>query len=112
MSDISDLDILTMAADIADRESMATWRSDDLEFETKPDGSPVSVTDKLIERLLRELLAEHRPGDRIIGEEEGETAGETAVRRRARPDRVRVAGCSIRSTAPAASWRDAAPGER
>ncbi len=77
MSSVSDLDILMMAADIADRESMATWRSADLEFEIKPDGSPVSVTDKLIERLLRELLAEHRPHDRIIGEEEGETTGET-----------------------------------
>ncbi len=78
MSSVSDLEIVMMAADLADRESMATWRSDDLEFEIKADGSPVSVTDKLIERLLRELLAEHRPDDRIIGEEEGETAGEAA----------------------------------
>ena len=77
MSNVSDLDILMMAADLADRESMATWRSDDLEVEIKPDGSPVSATDKLIERLLRELLAEHRPDDRIIGEEQGETEGET-----------------------------------
>ena len=69
----SDLDLLFTAADIADRESMRTWRSDDLEVEIKPDGSPVSATDKLIERLLRDLLAEQRPGDRIIGEEEGET---------------------------------------
>jgi histidinol-phosphatase len=76
MSDVSDLDILLAAADIADRESMATWRSDDLEVEIKPDGSPVSATDKLIERLLRELLAEHRPHDRILGEEEG---GETGI---------------------------------
>ncbi len=73
MSDVSDLDILLLAADIAERESMRTWRSDDLEVEIKPDGSPVSATDKLIERLLRELLAEHRPHDRIIGEEEGHT---------------------------------------
>ena len=73
MSDVSDLAILLLAADIADRESMATWRSDDLEVEIKPDGSPVSATDKLIERLLRELLAEHRVDDRIIGEEEGDT---------------------------------------
>ena len=73
MSDVSDLDILLLAADLADRESMATWRSDDLEVEIKPDGSPVSATDKLIERLLRDLLAEHRPDDRILGEEEGDT---------------------------------------
>ncbi len=73
MSRVSDLDIMMMAADLADRESMATWRSDELEVEIKPDGSPVSATDKLIERLLRELIADHRPDDRIIGEEEGET---------------------------------------
>ena len=73
MSDRSDDDLLLLAADIADRESMRTWRSDDLEVEIKPDGSPVSATDKLIERLLRELLAEHRPSDGVLGEEGGET---------------------------------------
>jgi histidinol-phosphatase len=73
MRAVSDLDILLLAADIADHASMATWRNDDLEVEVKQDGSPVSATDKLIERLLRELLAEHRPHDRIIGEEEGDT---------------------------------------
>lgn len=73
MSDPTDLDLVLLAADIAERESMRTWRSDDLEVEFKPDGSPVSATDKLIERLLRELLAEHRPGDRVLGEEEGDT---------------------------------------
>ncbi len=69
----TDLELLVLAADIADRESMRTWRSGDLDVEMKADGSPVSATDKLIERLLRELLAEHRPDDRIIGEEEGDT---------------------------------------
>jgi histidinol-phosphatase len=77
MDTITDRDILLLAADLADRESMRTWRSDDLEVEIKPDGSPVSATDKLIERLLRELLAEHRPDDRIIGEEEA-TSGSGA----------------------------------
>jgi histidinol-phosphatase len=78
MTTLTDHDLLRVAADLADRESMRTWRSDDLQVEIKPDGSPVSATDKLVERLLRELLAEHRPHDRIIGEEEGETAGEMA----------------------------------
>lgn len=73
MTTPTDPELLMLAADIADRESMHTWRSDDLEVEIKPDGSPVSATDKLIERLLRELLAEHRPDDRILGEEEGDT---------------------------------------
>ncbi len=73
MSDLSDLDILFAAADLADREAMRTWRSEDLAVEIKPDGSPVSTTDKKIERLLRQLLAEHRPHDRVLGEEEGDT---------------------------------------
>ena len=73
MDDVSDLDILLLAADIAERESMRTWRSSDLVVEIKPDGSPVSATDKRIERLLRELLGEHRPDDRVLGEEEGAT---------------------------------------
>jgi len=74
MSDVSDRDILQLAADLADRESMADFRRPDLEVQIKPDGSPVSATDQRIERMLRELLAEHRPLDRILGEEEG---GET-----------------------------------
>ncbi len=73
MSDRSDLELLFAAADLADRESMRTWRSEDLAVEIKPDGSPVSATDTLIERLLRELLAEHRPDDRVLGEEGGDT---------------------------------------
>lgn len=73
VSDLSDLELLFAAADLADRESMRTWRSEDLVVEIKPDGSPVSATDKLVERLLRELLAEHRPDDRVLGEEEGDT---------------------------------------
>ncbi len=71
MPPLSDLELLLAAADLADRESMRTWRSPDLAVEIKPDGSPVSATDALIERLLRELLAEHRPDDVILGEEEG-----------------------------------------
>jgi histidinol-phosphatase len=71
----SDLDLLLLAADIADRESMRIWRTDDLVVEIKPDGSPVTPTDRLIERRLRELLTEHRPHDRVLGEEEGDRPG-------------------------------------
>lgn len=35
---------------------------------------PVTVVDTETERLLRELLAEHRPGDQVLGEEEGGSA--------------------------------------
>ena len=76
MTGLSDLEILLHAADIAERESMRTWRSDELEVEIKPDGSPVSTTDRLIEEFLRSLLAEHRPHDRVLGEEQGDQQGE------------------------------------
>lgn len=39
----------------------------------KPDGSPVTDADVEIERRLRLLIAEHRPGDGVLGEELGET---------------------------------------
>lgn len=39
----------------------------------KPDGSPVTDADVEIERKLRQLIAEHRPGDGVLGEELGET---------------------------------------
>ena len=70
---ISDIELALLAADIADRESMRTFRTDDLEVTVKGDGSPVTSTDRLIERLVRELIAEHRPGDRVLGEEEGDS---------------------------------------
>lgn len=35
---------------------------------------PVTVVDTETERLLRERLAEHRPGDHVLGEEEGGSA--------------------------------------
>ena len=40
---------------------------------------PVTVVDTETERLLRDRLAELRPGEHILGEEEGgSTAGRTA----------------------------------
>jgi histidinol-phosphatase len=37
----------------------------------KPDGTPVSQADIEIERSLVDLLARHRPGDAVLGEELG-----------------------------------------
>ena len=52
---------------------------------------PVTVVDTETERLLRDRLAELRPGEHILGEEEGGPSG--GGRRAARP------GCSTPSTA-------------
>jgi histidinol-phosphatase len=45
----------------------------------KPDGSPVTEADVAVERRLRELIADERPLDGVLGEELGET-GSTARR--------------------------------
>jgi len=39
----------------------------------KPDGSPVSEADVEVERRLRQLIAEQRPGDGVLGEELGQS---------------------------------------
>jgi len=41
----------------------------------KPDGTTVSAADLAVERRLLELLAQHRPGDAILGEELGSSGG-------------------------------------
>jgi histidinol-phosphatase len=37
----------------------------------KPDGTPVTAADREIEQAIRSHLAKHRPGDAILGEEQG-----------------------------------------
>jgi histidinol-phosphatase len=46
----------------------------DLPQETKKDGSVVTVADRAVETVIREVLTAARPGDAILGEEHGETA--------------------------------------
>jgi histidinol-phosphatase len=43
--------------------------------EHKADGSIVTLADRAVEAAIREVLAEARPGDAVLGEEAGETAG-------------------------------------
>ncbi|MBG0567405.1 inositol monophosphatase family protein [Actinoplanes aureus] len=47
----------------------------DLPREVKADGSVVTRADRAVEAVIREALTAARPGDAILGEEEGETAG-------------------------------------
>jgi histidinol-phosphatase len=52
----------------------------DLPREQKADGSIVTLADRAVEAAIREVLADARPDDAMLGEEAGETAG-TADRR-------------------------------
>jgi len=66
-----DLAFALSLADDADAISLARFRAHDLRIETKPDLTPVSEADREVEAMLRERLARERPGEAVLGEEEG-----------------------------------------
>jgi histidinol-phosphatase len=72
-----DLALALELADAADAITLARFRATDLRIETKPDLTPVTEADQAVERELRTLLAELRPEQAVVGEEEG-TTGEGA----------------------------------
>src|SRR5690242_19242932 len=45
----------------------------ELPRELKADGSVVTAADRAVEAAVREVLGEARPGDAVLGEEEGQT---------------------------------------
>ena len=47
----------------------------DLRVETKPDLTPVTDADRTVERELRRRIAESRPNDSVLGEEDGGGGG-------------------------------------
>ena len=73
-----DLAFALELADAADALSLPPFRDLDLVVETKPDLSPVTEADRAVERELRRIVAERRPGESFLGEEDGESgAGDT-----------------------------------
>jgi histidinol-phosphatase len=66
-----DLAFALSLADAADTISMARFRAADLQVETKPDLTPVSEADRLVETTLRARIEQDRPGEAVLGEEEG-----------------------------------------
>ena len=66
-----DLAFALSLADDADAISMARFRATDLQVETKPDLTPVSEADRLVESTLRARIEQERPGEAVLGEEEG-----------------------------------------
>jgi histidinol-phosphatase len=65
----SDLELALEMASVADQLAMSRYRALDLSVETKPDFTPVTEADRAVETALRELLANKRPADGVIGEE-------------------------------------------
>jgi histidinol-phosphatase len=66
----SDLELALKLADAADAITISRFRTG-LAIETKADLTPVTEADRAVEAEVRRLLASERPGDAILGEEEG-----------------------------------------
>ena len=66
-----DLEYALALADEADEITLRYFRSHDLRVDTKPDLTPVSEADRLVEARLRERIGADRPNDPVLGEEEG-----------------------------------------
>jgi histidinol-phosphatase len=71
----ADLAFALELADAADALSLSRFRAADLRVETKPDLTPVTDADRAVERALRERIAAARPGEGVLGEEEGDDGG-------------------------------------
>ena len=56
------------------------FRADDLEVESKGDGTPVTVADRPAEAHVRAAVAEGYPDDGVLGEEEAEHLGTSGQR--------------------------------
>jgi histidinol-phosphatase len=66
-----DLALAHRLADVADAITLERYQALDLVVETKPDLTPVTDADKAVEQAIREILANERPDDFIVGEEFG-----------------------------------------
>jgi histidinol-phosphatase len=71
----ADLAYALELADAADALTLQRFRASDLHVETKPDLTPVTDADRAAERMLRERIARDRPGEGVLGEEEGDDGG-------------------------------------
>ena len=66
-----DLELALSLADDADAITLPRFRAHGLSIETKADLTPVSEADRAAETALRARLARERPGEPVLGEEEG-----------------------------------------
>ena len=71
----ADLAFALELADLADSLSLPRFRATDLRVETKSDATPVTDADRAVERALRERIGAARPGEGVLGEEEGDDGG-------------------------------------
>ncbi|TDV36859.1 histidinol-phosphatase [Actinophytocola oryzae] len=72
----ADLAVALRLADAADEITMSRFLAADLVVDRKPDRSPVTDADTAVEDTVREILAELRPEDDVLGEERGGSVGD------------------------------------
>jgi histidinol-phosphatase len=75
-----DLAFALELADAADARSLPRFGVPELVVETKPDLTPVTEADREVEREVRRLVAERRPGEGVLGEELGAAEGDGDAR--------------------------------
>ena len=66
-----DLALALELAGLADAITTARFRAADLRVDTKPDDTPVTDADRMVEALVRERVAAVRPAHAVLGEEQG-----------------------------------------
>jgi len=66
-----DLELALELIDLASEIALPRFRDRDFTVTIKPDGSPVTDVDQAVERALREVIAQRRPGHAVLGEEYG-----------------------------------------
>ncbi|MFV2198326.1 histidinol-phosphatase [Nocardiopsis sp. LOL_012] len=74
-----DLRLAHVLADAADDIALKRFRALDLEVDTKPDLTPVTEADRMVEETLRGVLSRARPRDAVVGEEYGKTGNSHRV---------------------------------
>jgi histidinol-phosphatase len=76
-----DLKLALELVDLADAITTSRFGASDLAVETKPDMTPVTEADRRVEREVRDLIAELRPDDAVLGEEYDSPGVDGAERR-------------------------------
>lgn len=74
-----DLRLAHVLADAADDIAIKRFRALDLVVDTKPDFTPVTEADRMVEETLRGVLSRARPRDAVVGEEYGKTGNSNRV---------------------------------
>ncbi len=64
-----DLRLAHVIADQVDSMTMARFKAQDLQVDTKPDTTPVTDADRRAEEIVRAQLGRTRPRDAVVGEE-------------------------------------------